>query len=265
MRTSVQRITPDMAKIMLGANSNNRNLRRHRVRQYAEQIKRGQWQATGEAIKFAKDGTLLDGQHRLHAIIEANIPVEMLVVHDLDLSTFKVIDSGMSRRPSDALKMLGVTNGNNKAAMVRAYIAAEAGIDIYNTHHMTSLVTRTDITDFVAANGELVDAAMIAVRSVYTNCRGNHPAWGALYMMIANKHGRDVADNFFKSVAEGSGLVEGDPRLALRNWSVRNSGKDRSAHLAAYVRAWNAYRNGEQMQILRLPNKLDSSKAYLIA
>lgn len=265
MRTSVQRVTPDMARVMLGTNTSNRRLRKHRVLQYAEQMKRGQWQTTGEAIKFAHDGTLIDGQHRLHAIIESNIPIDMLIVQDLDFSTFKVIDSGMTRRPADSLHVLGVTNGNQKAAAIRVFIAADAGVDVGNTHHLTSLVTRTDVSDFAQNNDQLVNDAMTAARTVYGTCRGNRPSWGALYLLIAKKHGQVAAETFLRAVAEGSGLSDGDPRLALRNWSVRNSGKSsKSQHLAAYVRAWNAYASGEEMHLLRLPAKIDPTKAYRV-
>lgn len=260
MRTSVVRVTPDMAKTMLGTNANNRALRRTRVRQYAEQIKRGQWQSTGEAIKFAKDGTLLDGQHRLHAIVEAGVPVELLIVQDLDLSTFKVLDSGMSRRPADALKTMGINNAHQKAALVRMYIAVDAGVYTDNTAHMTELITRTDITDYIAGNSELVDAAMNAARNVYNHCRGNQPAWGTLYMLIAQKHGQAEADLFFRTIADGSNLDQGDPRLAVRNWAVRNtSNKYRGDHLWVYARAWNAYKSNEQIQMMRLPTT-DSRK-----
>lgn len=265
MRTSVQRITPDMAKIMLGSNKNNRKLRKHRVLQYAEQMKRGQWQTTGEAIKFASDGSLLDGQHRLHAIVESNVTIEMLVVGDLDLSTFKVLDSGMTRRPADAMRALGIANGPQKAAAVRVYIAADAGIDVGNTHHVSSLVTRTDVANYVLDNEELVNDATRSANTVYSTCRGHRPSWAALYMLIANKHGKLEAELFMRAVADGSGLDEGDPRLTLRNWSVRNSGRTTKEHLAAYVRAFNAYKDNEQMHILRLPRTLDHSKAYRIS
>lgn len=254
MRTSVMRITPDMAKTMVGTNTNNRALRRTRVRQYAEQIKRGQWQATGEAIKFAKDGTLLDGQHRLHAIIEAGVPVELLVVQDLDLSTFKVLDSGLSRRPADALTAMGINCASQKAALVRLYIAVEAGVYTDNSQQMTELITRTDITDYISVNSELVDAAVSASRNVYTHCRGNQPAWGTLYMLIAQKHGQAEAEMFFRTIADGSNLDHGDPRLAVRNWAVRNTNnKRRGDHLWVYTRAWNAYKSNEQIHMMRLP------------
>jgi len=243
-----------MARTMLATNTKNRKLRRTRINQYAEQMRRGQWQPTGEAIKFAKDGTLLDGQHRLHAIIEANVELDMLVVQDLDLSTFKVIDSGLTRTPGDALQLMGITNSNHKAAAIRMYIAADAQIQIDSSVAMTNLITRTDITNFIAGNEELVNSAVNAARNVYNNCRGNRPAWAALYMMITKKYGQAEAEMFFQSVSDGTNMSPGDPRLALRNWAVRNTSNPyRGEHLYAYCRAYNAYRSNDAMHLLRLP------------
>lgn len=39
---------------------------------------------TGEPIKFAHNGRLLDGQQRLMALVDANVAVDFLVVRGLD-------------------------------------------------------------------------------------------------------------------------------------------------------------------------------------
>lgn len=255
MRTSVERITPSMAKVMLGSNTHNRMLRKPRVRHYADQMKRGQWQSTGESIKFAADGTLLDGQHRLQAIIEANVSVDMLIVRDLDLSTFKVIDSGLTRSPGDALQIAGVAFAAHKASAARMLIAIESGIGCENEMHMSELITKTDITDYILSNVPLMDAAHSAARKVYKTCRGSLAAWITLYVMIARKHSQVEAELFLESVSSGINMDAGDPRLALRTWAIRRSATTtkRAEHIQAYTRAWNAYRSGEEMHVLRLP------------
>jgi hypothetical protein len=256
MRTSIERITPDMAKVMLGTNTMNRVLRPRRVRLYAEQMRRGQWQATGEAIKFAKDGTLLDGQHRLQAVIESGTAIEVLVVRELDLSTFKVIDSGLTRTPGDVMQTLGVTFAGHKASATRMIVAIEAGLGCENEAYMSELVTKTDIADYIMKNRELIDAAHTAARNVYSNCRGSLAAWMTLYVMIARKHSQVEAELFLQSIASGASLDNGDPRLALRNWAIRHSATTtkRGEHIQAYTRAWNAYRAGETMHLLRVPS-----------
>lgn len=60
-------IDPATAERWLKANKRNRKLRRGPVLAYARDMAAGNWRLTGEAIKFAPDGTLLDGQHLLGA------------------------------------------------------------------------------------------------------------------------------------------------------------------------------------------------------
>ncbi|KAF7277615.1 hypothetical protein GWI33_002970, partial [Rhynchophorus ferrugineus] len=76
----VETITPDLARQYLAFNTHNRNVRSYRVKGYAADMRDGRWTLNGEAIKFSADGTLLDGQHRLQAVIEADVAVQMLVV-----------------------------------------------------------------------------------------------------------------------------------------------------------------------------------------
>lgn len=73
-------VTPELARVWLRANTRNRNTRERAVTEYARDMVAGHWNLNGEAIKFAYDGSLLDGQHRLRAVIEADATVQMLVV-----------------------------------------------------------------------------------------------------------------------------------------------------------------------------------------
>ena len=82
MRTEILTITPSMAEEMLSKNKSNRKLRNTVVNSYASQMASGKWHLTGQGITFGKNGQLLDGQHRLSAIVLANTAVEMLVVYD---------------------------------------------------------------------------------------------------------------------------------------------------------------------------------------
>lgn len=119
MKTEIVKVTPDIAAEMLSRNSTNRTLRNNRVKYYAQQMKEGKWHLTGQTITFAKDGQLLDGQHRLWAVIEADVPVEFLVVYDADkVSTY---DCGLKRSTRDQLKLGGVQFSN--AIMSSAGIA----------------------------------------------------------------------------------------------------------------------------------------------
>ena len=102
---AVETITPGEARQILEGNENNRRLNMATVDYYRRQIENGVWQINGESIKLDDRGYLLDGQHRLLAIVKANKPVTTLVVRGLSSEAFKTIDAGKSRSMSDYLKI----------------------------------------------------------------------------------------------------------------------------------------------------------------
>ena len=101
MDAKVETITPEIAKTMLGENVNNRRISRDNVNLFAREIRNGEWRFNGEAIKFGKDGRLLDGQHRLLAVIAADKPLTTLVIRGLEDETQQTMDSGKTRTLGD--------------------------------------------------------------------------------------------------------------------------------------------------------------------
>ena len=97
----VETITPEIAKTMLGENVNNRRISRDNVNLFAREIRNGEWRFNGEAIKFGKDGRLLDGQHRGLAVIAADKPLTTLVIRGLEDETQQTMDSGKTRTLGD--------------------------------------------------------------------------------------------------------------------------------------------------------------------
>src|SRR4051794_35979993 len=98
MKYRVETITPDRARKLIDQTHQlgftNRSIRQARVEKLAHAIELGQWQLTHQPLAIATDGAVLDGQHRLHAIVMADQEVEMLVVRDADPKTFAVVDTG---------------------------------------------------------------------------------------------------------------------------------------------------------------------------
>ena len=107
MRSRVQTITPARAAELLEANTTNRPLSRPVVRSFAEAMRRGEWMVTHQGIAFDVNGVLVDGQHRLAAIIEADRPVELTVFTEVGEGTFDVLDTGKRRTAADVLAIEG--------------------------------------------------------------------------------------------------------------------------------------------------------------
>lgn len=104
MKAEVMTITPEKAKELLKGNLTNRQISKSVVNLYANDMKSGNWKLGGQGISISKTGRLLDGQHRLSAIIVANVPVAMLVCTDVD-DTNVNFDTGKKRTITDQYKI----------------------------------------------------------------------------------------------------------------------------------------------------------------
>ena len=62
---------------------------------------------THQGIAFDVNGVLVDGQHRLAAVIEADVPVELTVFTEVGEGTFDVLDTGKRRTAADVLAIEG--------------------------------------------------------------------------------------------------------------------------------------------------------------
>ena len=87
----------------------------------------GKWAENAEAIKFATDGTLLDGQHRLMAIGLSGVTLRMLVATGLPRTTQETMDDGRKRTLADALTLRGERNPSVLSAVIRRALLWDAG------------------------------------------------------------------------------------------------------------------------------------------
>jgi len=111
METQVITVTPDMAREWLAKNmKHNRPVMKNTVHGYARQMRNGTWNLTHQGIAFDENGELIDGQHRLSAIVEANIPVKMNVTYNVHRAQGEVftIDMGRKRTFANVIAMSGI-------------------------------------------------------------------------------------------------------------------------------------------------------------
>ncbi len=112
MKTQVQTVTPEIATHFLQKNQGNRDYRKNWVAHLSRIIKDGEWMVTHQGIAIDKSGNLIDGQHRLLAIIDSGMPVQMNVSYDVEANAFGCIDIGVKRNLAD------ITRFNKKTAEV---------------------------------------------------------------------------------------------------------------------------------------------------
>lgn len=138
MNFTVMTITPSMAKSILENNFKNRRVDPRRVDQYASDMLNGKWKTnTGETIKITKSGKFADGQHRLHAVIKANVPIEFEVRTGVNDDAIDVIDTGKSRSTSDIFYMSTIKNGAVISSFLNNYFNLIKGNTAKSTYNKT--------------------------------------------------------------------------------------------------------------------------------
>jgi hypothetical protein len=131
-------ITPEYALELLSNNTVNRRVKESVVNRYVKDMLAGSWKEdTGELIKIAKDGTILDGQHRLLAIVKSGIEISLHVATGLSNEIFSVIDTGASRNASDTLFVNNINNAFNIARSIQFY-ESTIGFVKGETHKLTA-------------------------------------------------------------------------------------------------------------------------------
>lgn len=245
-------VTPAQAAIWLKSNTHNRSLRKPLIASYARDMLNGTWALNGEAIKFAADGTVLDGQHRLRALVDAGrinpeLTIPMLVVYGLANETQMTMDSGAKRTSGDALSLEGHKNATLLSSVLRKVWSWEAG-DYRLSNNLVA--TTSECAKLLADKPQIYRSVQIAdrTRSVLRSLR---PTITGLTHYVLSEVDREDAVWFFARVADGANLETGHPVLALRNRLTNDAAGNVRApnHLqAAYViRAWNGYREGRDM------------------
>jgi hypothetical protein len=105
----VEKITPDIATKILEDSKDikNRSVNEGHVEWLANQMRGGKWVLNGEAIIIDDEGQLVDGQHRMWAVINSGVTIESLVTRGVDRKGFATIDTGAARTLSNVLGIVG--------------------------------------------------------------------------------------------------------------------------------------------------------------
>lgn len=252
------KVTPKIAEEFLERNTQNRTLSDVVVKKYARDMKDGAWHYDASPIRFDVDGELIDGQHRMWAVIESNTTQEFLIVRGLPKRAFTTIDTGKKRSLADVLTIQhpGLSNGSHIAAMTTIITKYENGMrGIALRANRTSVLSTDELMEFFAKNREAIEENIKGARAV----RDRLPAVtmtsvGLARWVFMNIDPEDAGD-FFAKLASGAGLDEGDPILALRNYLFREASRSKTAlpldvATAVFIKAWNAYRRGDKIKLL---------------
>lgn len=247
-------IDGNMAKSLLSGNKKNRSLSKKTVDKYAAALKKQEWQLNGETIKIAPDGRIIDGQHRLNAILQSGVPMTTYVAYDIPEACFYTIDTGKNRSGSDILKINGVEKYTTmKAATLRIIDGLNSGLNTQKASrfHTISSAKLLDVySDLPAFDEDLNQAGKLKnAVSLF-----GAASVGVLYYMAGRKNS-EQRDLFFRSLNSGENLMSGSPILAARNKIVNSKIADEpltpAEKLNLLISAWNNYRKDNSVSYLK--------------
>jgi hypothetical protein len=104
----LETITPKRSEQYLDMYGGNRAIRQSNVDRFVALIRNGKFRTTHQGLAFHEAGHLVDGQHRLWAIIEAQKAVEMWVARGLTDEDVLAIDCGTTRDMKDIASYAGI-------------------------------------------------------------------------------------------------------------------------------------------------------------
>ena len=252
VKTELMSITPELASEWLTHNyTGQRKLSQNVVGSYAHDIKNGNWDMDcPDPIMFAEDGTLINGQHRLNAIIRAGVPCYMLVGRGYRKDTFAYLDNGFKRNVGDYLG----NNGKLNAAITNVvFCLAEGEFPI--TTSLSGLAfrgqrhgvkpSRYDLVEYFRGNADSITRyAKMAHRMRQVLKVGSEKAFGAFLWMVSNlntESGRvEEFVNAFCSTGE-SIVTEGLKTIILRTYASPTSTPTMDWLLGTLLQGFDAF------------------------
>jgi hypothetical protein len=112
-------IGPAEASELLASQRHNRKIRTAKIEEFAGAMVRGEWRLSNDALTVDRNGHLLNGQHRLRAVVQSGSTQPFIVMRGVTESTQETMDQGSRRSVADALTLRGDKNVARLGAMAR--------------------------------------------------------------------------------------------------------------------------------------------------
>lgn len=246
-------IGPEEAHKLLLRNQVNRPLSTTSVNTLAEEMAKG-WMPTPDAIGFDVNGQLVNGQHRLHAVIKSRMSVPMHVITGLDVGAFEVTDTGRVRSGADMLSILNYKYRHIVSGVCRMELLREAGV-------MRMRIQPRDVVR-MAGRIQTINEAVYLVYGSYKDVRG-WCSMTALAWCLTRAIGQKRCMDWFGGITIGASLEADDPRFVLRrrfqttgNRGERRNGTDQTiSQIHLLWKSWEMFSAGETCQRLQLPRE----------
>jgi hypothetical protein len=247
-------LTPDMAAELLNCNMLNRPLNDQHVQRIARQIIDKKWKFNGDTIKISTESDILDGQHRLWAVMEAKIAIETVIVRGIERDAFATIDTlRKPRSGADVIALSGTMRNRQVIAPALGWLVRWQRGVLENYRAPQHRVENSDIESAFAAHPAMAAAAEtgIKLRKV-----GNPAIIAFAYYVMSNQNAQ-IAEDFIKILRDPAGVGLTHPFFMLRAYFLGDklTHKDPVVSIALVFKAANAVKENKEIQLLHWRNQ----------
>lgn len=273
MATSiVETITPQKAMEYLKTSKGNRNISKPVVKSYALTMKSGGWMLNGEPIVFDQDGHLINGHHRLYAIIEAGVPIESFVTRGVSDKAYVTFDCGRHRTIGQLIGMQGVKHYNSVSSSVTTAYRLILGLEVSENHSLKSLgKTNSELIElFNSDRDAFIEAGHFGVEMKNKAKFVDASMIGGSYYFLTQKGSYDKS--FVRFFFEDLCSYETSRNSIINTLRVRfikanESGTTkipRSVAFALLVKTWNYYINGTSVKCLKYTAEAEDYPKFIL-
>jgi hypothetical protein len=266
------KITPEVAKDLLTVNPSNRHVRREDVRRWTKDMVAGKWVQTGVPILFSWDMKLLDGQHRLIAIMESGTTQIYNIVTGLAPEAYNVIDTGRIRTGGDVISDMNFKNYNVMASAIKSQIYWDRYKKLGTNLNQTK-VANYEVKEWVT---DVRDTKLMVLCVEYAANFLSRQApflsassWAFLYFILSQRNRTD-AEYFVTVFATGENISRTKEsaiyllREKMISFSAKKSDWANRSSVSFVVKmhyiliAWNLWRSGKKPSELTIDLKAKS-------
>lgn len=259
MRLGIVDVTPEKAREILNKqNTRNRSIRQTQVKKIATDIAEGRWKLTSQAISIDTNGVLIDGQHRLAAVVQAGQTVQMLFATDCAADTFDVIDTGLGRTAADVVGLAGGRRASIIAAGIKTTALYKEHPDRIWTNQISS--THTRINQIYTEKPDFYDSVAFITDKIRRECNRINPTSIFVLLVLGGEAGYSADDmhSFFSKLSTGEGLDKGCPILCYRQALFNGLKPPGNRNLQQYsvacmIKCFNYYRQGVFLRQFKPP------------
>lgn len=254
-------ITPEEAASLLEHNKLNRPLRDAHVRRIAGQIIDGKWRFNGDTIKISDDGDVLDGQHRLWAIIEAKTSVPTILVYGIARDAFATIDTlRATRSGADVLALNGASRYRPTISAALTWLIRYQRKCLEDYRAPANRIENSDIEESFSVNPGMVRAVerCMALRGL-----ANSSLLAFFYYIVFNRN-PDLAEALVSTLENPAGISINDPFFRLRTYFTadHHKRKDPVVTIALMIKAANAAYEKKELRALSWRSQGSTPEAF---